>query len=396
VGAGAGGSNQDAAAGAGGSFAGAGGSSAGGTGGSASSGAVTLDQAGNPVYELLTTYASWLSTAGEAAARLAADQALADNIVTWQMPHGGFYKHDKSVYSTPWNGTDARSDWRGEGDVELGTIDNAATVTQLLFLADVYRRSSAPKYRDSARRALDFLLAMQYPSGGFPQVHPAREGTTYSNHVTFNDDAMIRVLTLFQQTTKLVPPLDGDVFTTEQRNELASSIASAVGYVLRAQITQDGAKTAWCAQHDPASYEPRGARSYELPSKSGKESANVVAFLMTQPQTPEIKTSVQAALAWFDSEAVKVANTAYLKRPEGSTDDTFNPIRPQAGSTIWYRFYELDRDVGFFSGRLPTDDPPGVGKKYDIMQIEPERRYGYEWGGGYGSKLLKYAASVGY
>jgi len=39
------------------------------------------------------------------------------------------------------------------------------------------------------------------------------------------------------------------------------------------------------------------------------------------------------------------------------------------------------QDVGFFSGRLPTDDPPGTGKQYDIMKIEPERRYGYQWGG---------------
>ena len=63
---------------------------------------------------------------------------------------------------------------------------------------------------------------------------------------------------------------------------------------------------------------------------------------------------------------------------------------------MWYRFYDLAQDVGFFSGRLPTDNPPGVGKKYDIMQIEPERRYGYQWGGGYGNPLFTYAARVGY
>jgi len=37
-----------------------------------------------------------------------------------------------------------------------------------------------------------------------------------------------------------------------------------------------------------------------------------------------------------------------------------------------------------------------VGKQYDIMQIEPERRYGYQWGGNYGSPLFTYAARVGY
>jgi hypothetical protein len=45
---------------------------------------------------------------------------------------------------------------------------------------------------------------------------------------------------------------------------------------------------------------------------------------------------------------------------------------------------------------LPTDNPSGEGKKYDIMEIEPERRYGYQWGGDYGIDLLEYASSVGY
>jgi PelA/Pel-15E family pectate lyase len=63
---------------------------------------------------------------------------------------------------------------------------------------------------------------------------------------------------------------------------------------------------------------------------------------------------------------------------------------------MWCRFYDLDQDVCFFSGRLPTDNPPGTGKQYDIMDIEPERRYGYQWGGSYGATLLSYSDSVGY
>ena len=79
------------------------------------------------------------------------------------------------------------------------------------------------------------------------------------------------------------------------------------------------------------SYVPRGARSYELPSKSGKESVGVIAFLMSQPQTPEVKAAAQAAIAWFKSDAVKVANTAYVSRPSSNTDDNYNPIQAQVG-----------------------------------------------------------------
>jgi PelA/Pel-15E family pectate lyase len=66
-------------------------------------------------------------------------------MLTWQLPHGGFYKNDVTVYAAAWNGSDRRSGWTGAGGVELGTIDNNATVTELLFLADVYQRSGDTK-----------------------------------------------------------------------------------------------------------------------------------------------------------------------------------------------------------------------------------------------------------
>jgi PelA/Pel-15E family pectate lyase len=366
----------------------------GGTGGSTP--AITLDQTGNPLQDIFMTYQDWLAVAGDAATRLAADKTLADNMITWQLPHGGFYKNDKSVYAAPWNGTAPRSGWYGTSMVELGTIDNNGTVTETMFLADVYRRSTDVKYRDAARKALDFLLTMQLPSGGFPQVYPARVGTTYSNYVTFNDDAMVRVLAMLDHAEEKRPPLDGDVFTPEQLTKITTAIAKAIDFILKSQIVQGGVKTVWCAQHDPTSYLPRGARSYELPSKSGKESIGVIAFLMSQPQTPEVKAAAQAAIAWYKSDAVKVADTAYVNRPSSNTDDSYNPIQPRVGSTMWYRFYDLEQDVGFFSGRLPSENPPGAGKQYDIMEIEAERRYGYQWGGGYGTGLFTYSDRVGY
>ena len=108
---------------------------------------------------------------------------LADNIITWQLPHGGFYKNKISAYQAAWNGTDERSGWFGGNGIELGTIDNDATVSELLFLADIYQRSGDTKYRDAASKALDFILTMQHGNGGWPQVYPERTGSvTYSNY----------------------------------------------------------------------------------------------------------------------------------------------------------------------------------------------------------------------
>ena len=353
-----------------------------------------LSQAGNPIYTELNNYKSWLSSSGTTAAKLAADKTIADNMITWQMPHGGFYKYGVSKYSSAWNGSDARSDWTGANGVELGTIDNDATVSELLFLADVYKRSGETKYRDAARSALEFLLTMQYSTGGWPQVYPARSGTSYSNHVTFNDNAMARVLILLDKAARLEAPLDGDIFTADQHTRISTAINSGIDFILNAQIIQGDVKTVWCAQHDPYTYEAKPARSYELASKSGKESVLVVAFLMTRPQSEAIENAVKAALAWYRNPNVQVANTEYVKRT--NNDDNYNPIQTKAGSTMWYRFYDLDQDVGFFSGRSASDNPAGNGKQYDIMLIEPERRYKYEWGGNYGKKIIDYANSVGY
>jgi PelA/Pel-15E family pectate lyase len=351
-----------------------------------------LPQAGNPANGALNGYKHWLSKKYDSAAALAADKTLADNIITWQMPHGGFYKLP-AKYAAPWDGRAPRSGWIGNG-VELGTIDNDGTVSEILVLADVYARSGNTAYRDSARRAMDFLLNMQYPSGGFPQVYPSRGPASYSNHVTFNDNAMVRVLLLMDAATRQEGPLTGDLFTAQQRARLAPAVDKAVDFILKAQIVQDGVKTVWCAQHDPVTYAPVTGRSYELPSKSGQESALIVEFLMSRPQTPAVAEAVKAALAWYRRSAVQLKDTAFESRATRTAN--VSPFVSSPGTTTWYRFYDLATDTGFFSGRLPTDTPPGVGKQYDIMKVGPESRYTYQWGGSYGTPLLAYAEKVGY
>ncbi len=349
-----------------------------------SAGAPVPAQAGNPVYAQLDSYKDWLSRDSSPAAALAADRARADNIVSWQMPHGGFFKRP-DWYARRWVGQAPRAEWRGAGGVELGTIDNEATVNEILFLADVYARSGAPPYREAARRALDFLLGMQYPSGGFPQVYPAR-GTGYSNHVTFNDQAMVRVLVLFDHAEWGRKPLGGDLFADRQRARLAPALEQAVGYILKAQIVENGRPTVWCAQHDAVDYAPRAGRAFELPSKSGGESALVAAFLLTRPQTPAVRAAVDGALAWYRSPAVQLRDTRYDKfAPRATAGSPFIPAR---GHTTWYRFYELGTDRGFFA--LRTSD-----KVYDIMDLPPENRYSYSWGGNFGDALLAYAAKLG-
>jgi PelA/Pel-15E family pectate lyase len=249
-----------------------------------------------------------------------------------------------------------------------------------VYLAEVYRQNRNTKYRDAVRRAATFILSAQYSSGGWPQFFPLQGG--YSDHVTFNDNAMAHVLTVLHFAGSSAAPFDTDVFSDSDRARFKTAVERGVQYILRAQWKRNGQLTAWCAQHGPDDYLPKPARAYELESLSGLESVGILAFLMSQPQTPAIEAAVRAGLAWYRSPST------YL---DGYTYDSSqnNPVVPRSGSKMWYRFYDLNTNRGFFSDR-------DGGKYYDIMQISEERRTGYQWGGNYGDKIDAYAVRVGY
>ncbi|MFC4101532.1 pectate lyase [Paenibacillus xanthanilyticus] len=309
----------------------------------------------------------------------------ADNMLTWQMEHGGFSK--AIDYSKPWDGKAKRSEWLGPSGEELGMIDNDATVKELRFLAEVYKATGDAKYKAAIEKGIAFLFLLQTDSGGFTQVYPKRgipgELEQYSDYVTFNDNAMINVLELMDEAANRSYPFTGDLISDELAAKLRQSMNKGVDYILKAQIKVDGKLLAWCAQHDPVTFEPKGARSYEHPSLSGSESVSIVRFLMSRPvQTPAIKEAIRGALTWFDE--VKLEGIRYV-----SGDPNGVYFVPDPKATTWYRFYEIGTNKPIFSGR------DGVIKS-TIQEIEKERRDGYSWGGSYAKQLLATAASTGY
>ncbi|WP_260865670.1 pectate lyase [Paenibacillus xylanexedens] len=309
---------------------------------------------------------------------LAKDTAYALNIVSWQMPHGGFYKDMEEQYAAPWDGVTARSGWKNPNGTELGTFDNDATTSEIRFLADMYKKTGNPAFRDSVRKAVGFVLTSQYPSGGWPQVYPKR--SNYSDAVTFNDNAMVQTMVLIDDIVERRQGFDNDILSNSDRNKLKTALDKGIDYTLKAQIINNGQPTVWGAQHDPVTYAPVAGRAYELASKSGSESVAVTAFLMSRPQTPEIERAAKAALRWFDT--VRENGTKYNRQ---------GPVyfEPDAGSVIWYRFYNVDEDVPFYADR--------DGLKYmNILDISEERRHGYSWAGSYARNLLKLASDSGY
>ncbi|MFC0560331.1 pectate lyase [Halalkalibacter alkalisediminis] len=317
---------------------------------------------------------------------LDAAKQKADNLISWQMDHGGWTKAMEQEYARKWDGSEPRSTQFGVNGEELGTIDNDATIKEILFLSQVYQETGDERYKESVKKGFDFLLKMQYPTGGFPQVYPKRgtpnSNVYYSNYVTFNDEAMINVLELMDDVLNKRYPFETDLMDEQYYSKLEESLEKGIDYILNAQIEVDGKLTAWCAQHDPSTYEPQMGRSYELPSISGSESVGIVRFLMSRPnQTEEIKQAIVGALNWFDE--VKLEGTRYVS---GDPNNIYFVEDPN--SVAWYRFYEVGTNKGIFSGR------DGV-KKYNILEIEEERRNGYAWGGHWAQQLLAVSQSTG-
>lgn len=151
--------------------------------------------------------------------------------------------------------------------------------------------------------------------------------------------------------------------------------------ILKTQIVVDGKLTVWCAQYNKKTFQPEMARKFELVSLSGSESVGIVRFLMrVKNPSSDIKQSIVAAVDWFNKvkiEGYKYVNIPAPNEPKG----TDRVILPAPGSIIWARFYEIGTNRPFFSGRDSI-------KKYDVKEIESERRNGYAWYGTWPDKLI--------
>lgn len=302
------------------------------------------------------------------------------NMTTWQISNGGFYKAMADKYKSAYSGGQ-KSEWRAKDGGDLGTIDNNATIQEMRLLALRYKETTNSNYKaafkTSFNKALNFILTMQRSTGGLPQVWPKRGN--YSDHVTLNDNAMVRAMVTMMDIANKTSPFDSDIIDEATRSKMKSALDKAIQYLLKAQIVNNGNLTVWCAQHDTANYAPRPARAYELESKSGSESAGVVWFLMNWPeQTEAIQKAVKGAIAWYKKTKV---TGLYFNKKAGTFDK-------RDGNVLWYRFYEVNNDNYFFCDRDGAST-----KTQDFTKISEERRTGYQWAGDYGSALLSTEAA---
>ena len=302
---------------------------------------------------------------------------IAEQVLLYQLENGGWSKNIDMAL--PLTDEQRRHVERLKSDLRQSTIDNDATFEQMDFLARVYRATGRDRYREGVERGLDFLIGAQYAHGGWPQ-YPARD-RGYHIQITYNDGAMARVLNRLLDIIEEREPYD--FFDDERRQAARVALARGIQCVLDTQIRVEGRLTAWCAQHDKDTLKPAQGRSYEHPSISGAESAGVVRFLMRlQNPSPEIIQAIQSAVAWFEASKLRGIRLQTVSGPEYEHGRDRVVVEDPDAPPLWARFYEIETNRPIFSGR------DGI-IKYDLADIEHERRNGYSWLGGYATALLE-------
>lgn len=261
-----------------------------------------------------------------------------------------------------------------------GTFDNGATITELRFLAKVYAHFKDVRYKRAFERGLNYIFISQYQNGGWPQFYPVRETTDeiltdkttpYSMHITYNDNAMVNIMhflkEIFTENEKFAS-LNIDETTKEKAKQ---AFQLGIECILKTQIISDDQPTVWCAQHHYETFAPVNARSYELASFSGSESAGITLLLMDiDNPSAEIIAAVKGAVKWFEDHKIEGIRVEGIMVENENRDRVV--IKDKNAPPIWARFYDLETIKPFFCSR------DGI-KRYSLAEISPERRAGYSW-----------------
>lgn len=294
---------------------------------------------------------------------------VAENVLLAQKDVGGWSKN------IPYHHELSQSEREGfiNGKAEVGaTFDNGSTITELRFLAKVYTYIKDTRYQEAFEKGLHYIFVSQYENGGWPQFFPVqRDGDYYSRHITYNDDAMVNILKFLKEIyadQKAFLPLGVD---DAVKQNAKISFDKGIACILKTQIVVEGKPTVWCAQHDEKTFAPAKARTYELPSFSGAESASIVLLLMDiESPSKEIVASIEAAVKWFKEHTVEGIRITTVTNDDGKRDRIV--VEDKDAPAVWGRFYDLETERPFFCDR------DGI-KKNTLAEIGYERRNGYAW-----------------
>ncbi|MDL2354713.1 MAG: pectate lyase [Pseudomonadota bacterium] len=307
-------------------------------------------------------------------------RAIADTIVSFQTPSGGWSKNQDRTKPARLRGqrfaNDAETMQLDGANFDaphdrfwtfVGTLDNGATTTEMRFLGRVQAQSpgkDGDAYRSSITKGIKYLLMAQYPNGGWPQNYPLEGG--FHDGITFNDNAVAEAAMILQDIAE--GHAEFAFVTGDLRQQAGAASASALRPILGAQVVVDGKKTIWPQQVDALTLAPISARNYEMRSLAGAESAEVLLFLMRQPNpTPELRNAIDAGVAWLKAHAIY--DKAFTKV---SVEEGRKLIDKPGAGPIWSRNYDIQTGKPIFGDRDKSIHD-------DVNDISMGRRNGYSW-----------------
>ena len=306
---------------------------------------------------------------------------VADVIVSFQTPAGGWSKNmcfcgelrkpgqpyaadNLNKFSDP-NDFDKPRDpqWN-----YVGTLDNDSTNTQLRFLAKVQALTpgkDGDAYRASFLKGIKYLLAAQFPNGGWPQVYPLEGG--YHDAITFNDNAVSESAETLTYVFEEKP--DYAFVPADLRKQAGAAAARALWCILVSQVVINGKKTVWAQQEDALTLKPVSARNYEPGALAASESADLLEYLMSLPKaSAELKASIAAGVAWLKGAAIMGFEYSGGRGVEGG-----RMLRPKDGAgPLWARYYSVTTEKPIFGDRDKTLHD-------SVNELSLERRNGYAW-----------------
>jgi PelA/Pel-15E family pectate lyase len=317
---------------------------------------------------------------------------IAEIVVSFQTPAGGWSKNlDLAAHERKPGESfapDNLSRYLGPDDFDtprdaswnyVGTLDNDATTTELRFLARVAAAAGAKEgapFRASFERGVAYLLAAQFPNGGWPQVWPLEGG--YHDAITFNDGAVIHALELLEEFATGRNEFAGVPESLRQTAGLA--VARGVAAIGATQIVENGRRAVWGQQHDALTLAPVAGRNYEPAAPCSSESAEVMIFLMALPKPDAAAVAaVHGAAAWFERTAIHDAS--YERGPNGRR------LMPRPGAPrLWARFYAMGTGQPVFGDRDKSIHDT-------VEELSMERQQGYSWyNSGPQGALARYAS----
>ncbi len=328
---------------------------------------------------LLSFFACQARHAGSGPGNGATSDPVADRMLLYQRSNGGWPQDDgDDVNYEAELSADRRAAILSDKDEEDTTFDDESTTREITYLLEAYAETNNEAYLTAASRGIDFLLSAQFANGGWPQEYPDTSG--YHGHITYNDNVMIDIMTLLSSVA------DGKeqyaAVTRDRRSAAGRAVDRGLEAILHTQYVHDGELTIWGAQHDRETLAPAPARTFEPVSLSGKESVEIVRFLMDLPDpSKEVKASVRAAVRFLDKIRIDGYRQDRIEAPEQPTGRD-RVIVPDSSSVIWGRFYEIGSWRPIFIGR------DGI-IKYRLQDIENERRVGYGFYGHWAKDLIK-------